>query len=74
MSKFALLAHYGLHYESLEMKQNVLKELKASIADDKAYFKMLKEAEVQKKATEKELKRLEQITKLEAKLAKLRGV
>ena len=73
MDKFPLLAQFGLHYEALTMKQAVLKELKASIADDKAYYKMLKEAEVQKKATEKELKRLEQIQKLEAKLAKLRG-
>ena len=74
MSKFALLAHYGLHYESLEMKQNVLKELKASIADDKAYFKAMKAAELAKKELEKDTKRLEQIQKLEAKLAKLRGV
>ena len=71
---YELLSKYGLHYESLENKQAVLKALKESIADDKAYYKMLKEAEVQKKETEKELKRFEQIAKLEAKLAKLRGV
>ena len=70
---YALLAQYGLHYESLEMKQNVLKELKASIADDKAYYKALKAAEKAKFVAEKDAKRLDQIAKLEAKLAKLRG-
>ena len=71
---YALLAQYGLRYESLEMKQQVLKELKVSIADDKAYYKALKAAELAKKELEKDTKRLDQIAKLEAKLAKLRGV
>ena len=71
--KYALLTQCGLRYATLEEKQAVLKELKESIADDKAYFKAMKAAEIAKKELEKDTKRLDQIAKLEAKLAKLRG-
>ena len=74
MDKFPLLAQFGLHYEALTMKQAVLKELKLSIADDKAYYKALKAAEKATFIAQRDAKRLEQIQKLEAKLAKLRGV